>query len=139
MKNPRNIMSVGLAAATFAVVLPFLQGVLLLVWPGYATLVVQAGLAPALSLWFGPVIPLVSVALASGSFVLSWKRRSFLVTGLLAASGMIFAVTSVIATNYFAVLDVPGPILGVVFGLAIFGMGIAKGIGTARMPAMTAR
>lgn len=133
------MLSVGLAAATFAVVLPFLQGVLLLVWPAYPQLVIQAGLAPALSLWFGPVIPLVSLALASGAFALAWRRRSFLVAGLLAASGMIFAVTSVIATDYFANMTIPGPILGVVFGLAIFGMGAAKGVGTARMPVVTVR
>jgi hypothetical protein len=52
---------------------------------------------------------------------------------------MIFAVTSVIATDYFTVIDVPGPILGVIFGLAIFGMGIAKGIGTARIVVVTSR
>jgi hypothetical protein len=77
MKNPRYVLSAGLAAATFAVVLPFLQGVLLFVWPEYAQLVVQAGFAPALSLWFGPVIPLLSLALASGSFVLHGSKGRF--------------------------------------------------------------
>ena len=139
MANPRRILSVGLAAATLAVVLPFLQGVVLLVWPGYAPLVVEAGLAPALSLWFGPVIPLVAVALAAAAFVLSWKHRSLLVAGLLAASGIIFAVTSVIATDYFSVIEVPGPILGVIFGLAIFGLGMAKGLKSVKMTIVTVR
>jgi hypothetical protein len=31
------------------------------------------------------------------------------------------------------VIVFPGPILGVIFGLAIIGMGVAKGIRTARM------
>lgn len=79
------------------------------------------------------------MALASGAFALAWRRRSFPVAGLLAASGMIFAVTSVIATDYFADMTIPGPILGVVFGLAIFGLSAAKGAGTARMPVMAAR
>jgi hypothetical protein len=56
MTNTRRVLSVGLAAATLAVVLPFLQGVLLLVWPAFASIVTEAGLAPILGAWFGPVI-----------------------------------------------------------------------------------
>lgn len=131
MADTRYALSIGLAGATLAVVLPFLQGVLVAV-PGFAPAVVQSGLAPALSLWFGPVIPLTAVALAAGAFAASWRRRSFLVAGLLAASGIVFAATSTIATEFFAVVVVPGPILGVLFGLAIFGLGAAKGVMSAR-------
>jgi hypothetical protein len=133
MTNLKHVMGVALAAATLVVVLPFLQGVLLLVVPEFASLVVQAGLAPILAAWFGPVVPIIAVALATAAFVVSWKHRSFLVAGLLAASGIIFMVPSMIATEYFAVLVVPGPILGVIFGLGIFGLGVAKGLRTARM------
>ena len=139
MRNLKHALSVGLAAATLAVVLPFLQGVVLLVWPGFASWVTQIGLAPVLGAWFGPVVPIVAVALATGAFVVSWKDRSFLVAGLLAASGTIFMVTSMIATDFFAVTVVPGPILGVIFGLGIFGLGVAKGIRTARTTVVAAR
>jgi len=139
MTSLKHALSVGLAAATLAVVLPFLQGVLLLVVPDFASMVTQAGLAPVLGAWFGPVVPLIALALAIATFVVSWKQRSFLVAGLLAASGIIFMVTSLIATGFFAVIVVPGPILGVIFGLVIFGLGVAKGIRSARTTALTAR
>lgn len=47
-------------------------------------------------------------------------------------------VASVIATEYFAVIMVPGPILGVIFGLGILGLGLAKGIRTAKIAVITA-
>jgi hypothetical protein len=139
MTSLKQALSVGLAAATLAVVLPFLQGVLVLVWPAFASMVTEAGLAPVLGAWFGPVVSIIAVALATAAFVVSWRGRSFLVAGLLAASGIIFMVTSMIATGFFASIEVPGPILGVIFGLGIFGLGVAKGIRTARMTTVTAR
>jgi hypothetical protein len=54
------------------------------------------------------------------------------VAGLLAAGGIVFTVTSMIATEFFAIVVVPGPILGVVFGLVIFALGAAKGVMSAR-------
>ena len=86
--------------------------------------------------WTG--VPIIAVALATAAFVVSWKHKSFLVAGLLAASGIIFMVASVIATEYFAVIMVPGPILGVIFGLWILGLGLAKGIRTAKTAVITA-
>jgi hypothetical protein len=138
MTNSKHVLAVGLIAAALVVVLPFLQGVLLLVVPEFASLVVWAGLAPVLAAWFGPVVPIIAVALATAAFVVSWKHKSFLVAGLLAASGIIFMVASVIATEYFAVIMVPGPILGVSFGLWILGLGLAKGIRTAKTAVITA-
>jgi hypothetical protein len=82
MTDARYVLSIGLAAATLAIVLPFLQGVLAAV-PGFVPAVVQSGLAPAPSLWFGPVIPILAVALAAAAFAVSWGRRSFLVGGIL--------------------------------------------------------
>jgi len=37
-----------------------------------------------------------------------------------------------LASINFAVILFPGPILGVIFGLAIIGMGVAKSVRTAR-------
>jgi hypothetical protein len=138
MTNSKHVLAVGLTAAALVVVLPFLQGALLLVVPEFASLVVRAGPAPVLAAWFGPVVPIIAVALATAAFVVSWKHKSFLVAGLLAASGIIFMVASVIATEYFAVIMVPGPILGVIFGLWILGLGLAKGIRTAKTAVITA-
>jgi mannitol-specific phosphotransferase system IIBC component len=65
----------------------------------------------------------------------SWKQRSFVVAGLLAVAGIIYMIPGLVAlaSINFAVIVFPGPILGVLFGLAVFGLGAAKGIGTARV------
>jgi hypothetical protein len=132
MKNSRHILAVGLAAATLVAVLPFFAGSVLVLQPSFAALAAQAGLVPGAGpAWFVPVVPISAIILATGAFVVSWKQRSFLVAGLLAASGIIFMISALVATGFFAVIVFPGPILGVIIGLGIFGLGVAKSIGTA--------
>ncbi len=72
--------------------------------------------------------------LAVAAFAVSWNQRSYQVAGLLAAGGITFAISGLIALARinFAVIEFPGPILGVILGLPILGLGIAKGIKTAR-------
>jgi hypothetical protein len=114
MTNPKHVLSVGLAAATLVVFLAVtISGGAL-----------RAGLAP----WPG----IGAIVLATSAFVVSWKHRSFLVAGLLAASGVIGIIAGVINTEYFTVIVFPGPILGVIIGLGILGLGMAKGIRTTR-------
>jgi hypothetical protein len=114
MTNSKHVLSVGLATATLAMILAItVSGVVL-----------QTGLVPVLGL--GAIAPAVA------AFVLSWKQRSFLVAGLLAASGIIGMIPGLIATGSLAVIVFPGPIFGVIYGLGLFGLGAAKGIGTAR-------
>lgn len=114
MTNSKHVLSVGLAAAALAMILAnTVSGVVL-----------QTGLVPVLGL--GAIAPAVA------AFVLSWKQRSFLVAGLLAASGIIGMIPGLIATGSLAVIVFPGPIFGVIYGLGLFGLGAAKGIGTAR-------
>jgi hypothetical protein len=104
-----------------------------LLLPGLAPLIVQAGIIPGTGpAWFVPVVPISAIGLATAAFVVSRKERSFLVGGLLAVSGVLLMIPSLIATGYLAVIVLPGPILGVVIGLGIFGLGVAKGIRTAR-------
>lgn len=67
------------------------------------------------------------IPLAAGAFVVSWKQRSFVVAGLLAASGITLMILPLANMNFV----IPGPIIGVVVGLAILGFGMAKGIRTA--------
>jgi hypothetical protein len=69
-----------------------------------------------------------AMALAAAAFVISWKQRSFLVAGLLAASGITLMILPLANMNFV----IPGPIIGVVIGLVILGLGVAKGIKTAR-------
>jgi hypothetical protein len=58
----------------------------------------------------------------------SWKQRSLLVAGLLAASGVTGVIAGIINTGFFPVIMFPGPILGAIIGVVILGLGVAKGI-----------
>jgi hypothetical protein len=120
--NSKLVIGVGLAAVALALVLPNLAG-------GIAVLGLAAGTA----------LSITSIVLSAVAFAVSWKQRSYLVAGLLAATGVIYMIPALVAlaSINFAVIVFPGPILGVIFGLAIIGMGVAKGIRTARMATLT--
>jgi hypothetical protein len=115
MANSKLVIGVGLAAASLALVLPNLAG-------GIAVL----GLAA------GTVLNITSIGLATAAFGVSWKQRSYTIAGLLIAAGIIYMIPGWVALGDFSVIIVPGPILGVLFGLVILGLGIAKSIRTAR-------
>jgi hypothetical protein len=118
--NSKSVLAVGLAAATLALVLAnTISGVVL-----------RTGLVPELGIG--------AIPLAVAALVVSWNQRSFLVAGLLVASGIIGMIPGLIATGYFAVIVFPGPIYGVIYGLGIFGLGVAKGIGMRRIATATA-
>ena len=121
-KNSKLVIGVGLAAAALALVLPNLAG-------GIAVLGLAAGTA----------LSVTSIALPAVAFAVSWKQRSYLVAGLLAATGVIYMIPALVAlaSINFAVIVFPGPILGVIFGLVIFGLGVAKGVRTTRMATVT--
>ena len=68
-----------------------------------------------------------AIAFAIAAFVISWKQRSYLIAGLLAASGIIIMILPLANLNFV----IPGPIIGVIGGLIILGLGVAKGIRTA--------
>jgi hypothetical protein len=67
------------------------------------------------------------IPLAAAAFVVSRKQRSFAVAGLLAASGITLMILPLANMNFVF----PGPIIGVVVGLGIFGLGVTKGLRTA--------
>jgi hypothetical protein len=46
-------------------------------------------------------------------------------------------IRAVIATGYFAVIVFRGPILGIIYGLGIFGLGVAKAIRISRTAVVT--
>jgi hypothetical protein len=74
------------------------------------------------------VVVMGAITFAIAAFVISWKQRSFAIAGLLTASGIILMIPPLANMNFVF----PGPIIGVAVGLAIFGLGVAKGIVTAR-------
>ena len=76
-----------------------------------------------------------AIVLAAAAFVVSWKQRSFLVAGLLAASGIILMILPLANMNFL----IPGPIIGVIVGVVILGLGVAKGIGTAKAVTVSPR
>jgi hypothetical protein len=114
MTSPRRALAVSLAAATLAVLLAVIA-------MGGA---LRAGLAP----WPGIAV----VVMATTAYVLSREEPSFLVAGLLAASGMVGLVYGLVATEFLAAATFPGPIFGVIIGLPVLGLGVANGVETAR-------
>ncbi|MDP9290630.1 MAG: hypothetical protein M3P08_20870 [Thermoproteota archaeon] len=135
MKLQRHL-SVGLAAATLVVALLFFAGSVLLMQSWFAALVAQSGLTLES---FVAMFAISVIALSTGAFVISWKERSFLGAGLLAASGVVFMIHPLtnfmihqhIATGHSGAIPW-GPILVIILGLGILGLGISKGIRTAR-------
>lgn len=112
--NSKLVLALGLAGATLALVLTnTVSGVVL-----------RTGLVPELGIG--------AIPLAVAALIVSWNQRSFLVAGLLAASGIIGMIPGLIATGYLAVIVFPGPVYGVIYGLGIFGLGVAKGIRATR-------
>lgn len=75
----------------------------------------------------GAVVLQGAAVLTVASFVVSWKQKSLIVGGSLAASGAILVALPLANMNF----AVPGPIIGVVVGLGILGLGMVKGIRTA--------
>lgn len=115
MTDSRHVLAVSLAAATLALFLAVIAA-------GGA---LRAGLAP----W--PGIAAIVMA-AAAAFVLSGKQGSFLVAGLLAASGAVGLVYGLVATKFLAAATFPGPVFGVIVGLPILALGVAKDVEAAR-------
>lgn len=117
MANARLVIALALAAATFALALTNTLGGLL------GAVAVLRNVA---------LVGTMTIPLAAAAFVVGWNQRSVVVAGLLAASGIAVTIPATIATGFFAFIVIPGPIFGVIYGLGILGLGIAKGIRTAR-------
>jgi hypothetical protein len=114
MTDSRLVLAVSLAAATPALLLAVIA-------MGGA---LRAGLGP----WPGIAV----VVMATAAFVLSWERGSFLVAGLLAASGAVGLVYGLMATEFFAAATFPGPVFGIIIGLPLLVLGVAHGVKTAQ-------
>lgn len=84
-------------------------------------------------------VGITTIVLGVAAFAVSLKKRSYLVGGMLAAGGVAFMAPAITALDDFSVIVFPGPILGVIFGLLISGLGGAKLVGTAMAPVVTVR
>ena len=114
MTDPKTRLAVVLAAATLVVFVAVIA-------MGGA---LQAGLAP----WPGIGVAALSIA----AFAVSRERRSFIVAGLLGASGVVGVVYALIETELLADTSFPGPIFGVILGLPILGLAVAEAVGATR-------
>ena len=82
------------------------------------------------------------VLLAAAAFGVSWGQKSVLISALLLISGTLVTVNAIIATRNFSILVFPGPLIGVILGLVLLALGIAKSLSTAtkiRTEARTSR
>ena len=70
--------------------------------------------------------------LAIAAFAVSRERRSFVVAGLLAASGLVGVVYALIRTDFLMASSFPGPIFGIILGLPILGLAVAEAVGATR-------
>jgi hypothetical protein len=109
MISLRLTMANGLGVATLCIFLAIIIG---------NVQVLEAGLAP----WPG----VGAIALAAAAFVVSWKQNSWVVTGMLIAAGVTGIIAGARNTDFFKVIVFAGPILGIIIGLGIFGLGMAK-------------
>ncbi len=114
MANSKLVVAMGLAAAALALAFANMVG-------GVAVL----GIAGA------TVFVINAVEAGAAAFIISLRQRSLVVAGLLAVTGIMILIPPLIATRYFAIILFPGPIIGVLFGLGLLGMGVAKGVGMA--------
>jgi hypothetical protein len=109
--SSKTVLAVGLAAATLAVF------VVVIAMGG----ALQARLAP----WPGIGVAVLAVA----AFAVSRERRSFVVAGLLATSGVVGVVYALIRTDFLTATSFPGPIFGIILGLPILGLAAAEAVG----------
>jgi hypothetical protein len=114
MTDAKPVLAVSLAVATLALFLAVIA-------MGGAF---RAGLAP----WPGVAV----VVMAAAAFVLSGRLGSFPVAGLLTASGIVGLVYGLVATEFLASATFPGPVFGVIIGLPVLALGVAKGVEAAR-------
>lgn len=75
---------------------------------------------------------LIALGLSVAAFILSWKQRSYLVAGLLIAAGITYTVHLAPFLGDHSAIGFPGPVVGLFFGHIILGLGVAKGVGSAK-------
>jgi hypothetical protein len=75
----------------------------------------------------GALFGIPTLGLSTISFLLSWQRASFTVSIiLLVGGGLMVADGIMIGTRYLTVLTLPGPLIGLLYGLVVLSIGIIK-------------
>lgn len=113
MSNSKLVIAKGLAGAAF--VLALVDAV----WSDSLLVDVATG---------GIIFGLSTISFSTAAFFISLRKRSLLVSALLVAGGIVITAHGVIETRNLTVIYFPGPILGVMFGLWVLALGVAKGI-----------
>src|SRR5881409_2461398 len=102
---------------------------------------VLAGVAFALALFgmigensiSGSHVPgLIALASSVPAFIVSWRRRSYLIASLLIAAGILYAIHLGPFLGDHSAIATIGPVTGLFFGHVILALGLAKGIGSTR-------
>jgi hypothetical protein len=75
---------------------------------------------------------LIALTLSVAAFIVSWRQRSYLVMGLLITAGIIYTIHLSPFLGDHSTIAFPGPVVGLFFGHVILGLGVAKGIGSAK-------
>jgi hypothetical protein len=84
------------------------------------------------------VVGISILVMSVGAFVLSLKKLSYSVSVMLSANGIIHAVSAAIVLGDIDLSASSEIIIAFIFGLGTIGLGVAKGIETARIGSKTA-
>jgi hypothetical protein len=76
-------------------------------------------------------VGIIAMGISVAVFAMSLGRRSYVAAGFLATAGIIYIIRGWIALAAFGAITFPTPITGVIIGLVILGLGVAKGMRTA--------
>lgn len=76
---------------------------------------------------------LIALASSVAAFSLSWKRRSYLVAGLLTAAGILYTVHLGPFLGDHSIITIVGPVIGIIIGHVILALGLVIGVGSAKM------
>jgi hypothetical protein len=77
---------------------------------------------------------LIALGSSVAAFVISWRQKSYLVSGLLIGAGILYAIHLGPFLGDHSVIALIGPVTGLLFGHMILAFGVAKAVGSARTP-----
>jgi hypothetical protein len=132
MANPRIVIATILSGVAFALALFGMVGENSMtgMQAGHASMAAShfAGLS-------GSHVPgLIALGSSVAAFVISWRQKSYLVSGLLIGAGILYAIHLGPFLGDHSVIALIGPLTGLLFGHVILALGVAKAVGSARTP-----
>jgi hypothetical protein len=79
----------------------------------------------------GALFEVPALVLSVVSFGFSWNKPSIIVSMVLLITGSLMVVDGItIGTRYLSIVTIPGPIIGLLYGLAVLALGMTKAIMT---------